>query len=93
MKSLNLVDSRFNRDGKRPGNTQCEVTGVSIWQIVRPIEGESREEYEATGKSNGTGSVAARNSATAGVDMRVALTYCLLKIPAKNGESIEFLTF
>jgi len=37
--------------------------------------------------------VAARNSATAGVDMRVALTYCLLKIPAKNGESIEFLTF
>jgi len=31
------------------------------------------------------GSAAARNSATAGVDMRVALTYCLLKIPAKTG--------
>src|ERR1700747_3147155 len=27
----------------------------------------------------------ARNSATAGVDMRVALTYCLLKISAKIG--------
>jgi len=32
-----------------------------------------------------TEDVAARNSATAGVDMRVALTYCLLKIPAKIG--------
>jgi hypothetical protein len=93
VKSLNLADSRINHDGKRPGNTQCEVTGVSIRQVVRPIEGESREEYEPTGKSHGTGSVAARNSATAGVDMRVALTYCLLKIPAKSGESIEFLTF
>ena len=69
------------------------MTGVSIRQIVRPIEGESREGYEATGKSHGTDSVAARNSTTAGVDMRVALTYCLLKIPAKNRESIEFLTF
>ena len=29
--------------------------------------------------------VDARNGATAGVDMRVALTYCLLKIPAKIG--------
>jgi hypothetical protein len=41
VKSPNLTDSRINRDGKRPGNTQCEVTGVSIRQIVRPIEGKS----------------------------------------------------
>jgi hypothetical protein len=39
-------------------------------------------------KSDGA---AARNSTTAGVDMRLALTYCLLKIPAKTGNPSSFL--
>src|SRR4029077_14259314 len=40
-----------------------------------------------------SGSAAARNGAATRVDMQTALTYCLLKIPGKKRESIEFFAF
>jgi hypothetical protein len=39
------ADFRISRDGKRTRNTQCEVTGVSIRQILLPTEDESWSWY------------------------------------------------
>jgi len=45
----------------------------------------SRELFEKSGGAT------ARNSAATGVDMRVALTYCLLKIPRNGRNPSSFL--